>query len=260
MFLIGLLDVFVFFKYGKIKNFSITQSSNMYYQRKKQNPPAMKAKGKFRKIVVNDNYQFVDNKITVNASTTSGRFSLFTQLANLLGTVPQMAEPILQNGNVEWRARIYISHIELRTLCVGSQSNTLVAGDLFNNVRFVVSETRDAFGIASTPTLVGVADPLQVADKRFVHLDHMYNVMTQAFNGAGYNVPGVHNDLFNIPINRTFDWFTLVTTGASGWDTKTGNIECATVSDSSVTPNPSITYTSRIYFKILKSTGRGNGQ
>jgi len=227
----------------------------------KRNPKkVMRATGPHRRIVVSDSFQFVDKVLTVNASTTASRFSIFTDIITLLATIPQITDPIIENGNVEWRARIFISHIEMRILAVGSQSNTLVAGDLFNNVRFIVAQNRDSFSIASTPALTGVTAPLELCDTRIVYLDHMYNLMTRAFNGAGYNVPAVQNSLFNVKINECFDFFTLVTVGSTGWDTKVGNIEVATVSDSSVTPNPSLNFTIRTYFKILKGSDRDRGQ
>jgi hypothetical protein len=221
---------------------------------------SMLVKGRNRHFKVSDVYQFVDRKVTLSVTTTANRFGLFTELLNLLGTVPSMGQAVLFNGSVEWRARIYVHHIEVRILVVGSQSNTLVAGDIYNNVRTLCYETRDGTGVVPTPVLTGVVDPLDTIDARFIHLDHMFNLMTQAFNGAGYNSPGIANEVFNIPIHRTFEFFSPVSTGTSGWETKVGNIWMSTVSDSSVTPNPTMTYTTRLFYQILKPTGNGQGQ
>lgn len=221
---------------------------------------ALSRMGPYRSLAITDRDEFVDSVVSTTPSSTPGRFSLFTPFATLLGSVPQLGNPVTLASNVEWRARIRVLHLEVRVLAIGSQSNTLVAGDLFNNVRFIVAETRDSFGIASIPTLTSVTGPLVTTDKRYIHADHIFNLCSHAFNSAGYNVPDCQNLVMNIPINRVFDWFTQVSTGASGWDTKTGNIEIATVSDSTVTPNPVVNFTTRIYFQVLKNTGRGDGQ
>jgi len=232
-----------------------------HYNKKRSGPNRnMRVKGKNHKIVVSDSTQFVDHVYSAAVNNSVVRYSLLTDMMNLLASVPQMTDAILVNGSIQWHSRIVFSHVELRLLCIGSQSNTLVAGDIFNNMRILVAETRESWAQTSTAPLVGVTDPLNLIDTRVIHLDKLVSLSSRAFNGAGYNSPGIESDVININLNRAFDIVTPVALGTSGWDTKYGDIEIFLASDSTVTPHPTIVITTRLFYKILKNAGNRDGQ
>lgn len=207
---------------------------------------------------VNDSYQSIDFTGSTSTSSTVNTQAFLASLANLLSTIPQITSPIAVNGSVQWRQRITISAIDMSFAVVGAQGTALSAGDLYNFTRLVVWETRDSYSLSPNTPLVGVHVPLNNFDCKKVHYDEVQQLPTQAFNSGDYNAPGMYHRRVMLPINQTYDWFTRTVDGSGGWDTKTGNILCSFVSDSALTPHPTIWFSFRVYFRMLKIGSKSN--
>ncbi len=211
--------------------------------------------------VISDIEQYADLTANASSSTTTTTQSLLTSITAVLAAVPQQSTPSYNNGAVQWKQRILLNRIEIRYRLIGAQATALVAADIFNNVRLLVWETRDSHlvSVANNP-LTGVDDPLNVSDVRMIHYDSVIPLCSHAFDSADTNVPDVKTRTVVIPINRMFDFFTTVAAGTSGWDTKVGNIRVSHVSDSSVSPHPTVITTARLYYELVRPTSRRDGQ
>lgn len=207
---------------------------------------------------VNDSWQSVDQVNAVSPSSVASRQSIFAAIATLLQTIPQITSPVAVNGSVQWRQRVQIHAVELYHAWAGAQGTALVAGDLYNFGRLVLWETRDNYTVGTTEALVGVHNPLNLVDAKRVYYDRVLGLTSQAFNSADYNAPGLSHERCIIPVNQTYDWFTTVAAGTSGWDTKSGNMFVSYQSDSSVTPHPLLNFSVRVYFRLLKAGSNSN--
>lgn len=207
---------------------------------------------------VNDSWQTVDQVNAANVSTAVTRNSVFSAISTLLGSVPQITSPVAVNGSINWRQRVHVHALEFYNSWAGAQGTALLAGDLYNFCRALVWETRDNFAVGTTEALVGVHNALQTSDCKRVLYDKVWPLTSQAFNSGDFNAPGVGAERCIIPVNQTYDWFTLVSAGTSGWDTKSGNIYVSVQSDSSATPHPLVNFSVRVYFRLLKSGSNSN--
>lgn len=214
--------------------------------------------GPHNSYTVNDSWQSVDQVNAVSVSSTVTRNTVFQAIATLLQSVPQITSPVAINGSVNWRQRVHVHALEFYNAWAGSQGSVLLSGDLYNFTRAVVWETRDNYSVSSTEVMLGVHNPLQTTDCRRILYDRVFGLSTQAFNAADFNAPGVASERCIIPVNQTYDWFTTVAAGTSGWDTKAGNIYVSLQSDSSATPHPLCNFTMRIYFRLLKAGSNSN--
>ncbi len=215
--------------------------------------------GPHNSYAVNDSWQSVDQVNSINVASAVGRTSVFSAIATLLATVPQITSPIAVNGSVQWRQRVQIHALEFYNAWTGSQGTALLAGDLYNFGRILLWETRDNYSVANTTEpLNGVHLPLNLVDSRRIFYDKVVTLPSHAFNAGDYNVPGLSSERCIIVVNQTYDWFTVVSGAATGWDTKSGNIFVSYVSDSTANPHPVLNFSVRIYFRLLKAGSNSN--
>lgn len=205
---------------------------------------------------VPDNCQYADLVLSTTSSTTPTSTHLSGAIALALAAAPQATRPIYQNGGVNWRATVRLYAIEIRIRAVGSQSNALVPADLYNIARTVVFETNESSSVTPSNPLVSCDGPLNFLDTDYIHYDQIFQLETQAFDSGNFNVPENWIDTYVIPINRTMKFFSPVAAGTSGWVTKDKAFWYTHVSDSSVTPHPSISTTARLYFNYVESNTR----
>jgi len=146
-------------------------------------------------------------------------------------------------------AKIRLERVYVRVLLTGAQSTTLLAGDLFNSIRYICYKTgNSALDTQPTP-LNNITEFLDLRDITKVYTDKLVPLPTQAFDSAnGLNIPQVISHTFTIPLKTTLEWFSTDPTGATGWDTRMTNLLIAFISDSTVTPHPSIEFRQRMYY------------
>lgn len=153
-------------------------------------------------------------------------------------------------GVYDFKGKIRVIRLLMRLNLVGSQSNTIVAGDLFNRIRVLVFYTNSNFlGTAAFNSFTIDTMP-DLRDARIMH-DKIYNLPTQAFDSlSNYNVPDCKTVDINIYENRNFEVFS--TQGGVTWDTKRGDYYVYVCSDSTVAPNPTLTGSCRLIYKMVK--------
>jgi hypothetical protein len=175
---------------------------------------------------------------------------------SILAAFPQHATPTSSNLNGTLtpglRSKIRIHHIDVDITIVGAQSTTLLAGDLYNTVRFAyVLDGRFYDGSGATAPsayLTSITGGTNITDVIRVLRDEKISLSSTAYDSTnGYNVPRVVNKAFRLPVNRSFVFYST-NAGYSLWSTENCNILLDIVSDSSVTPHPSFSHNSRIFF------------
>lgn len=189
-------------------------------------------------------------------TTTVSTFKLFNAVQQLLSAFPQHATPVIQNlagtNTPSLRSRIRITHLEVDVTIVGSQSNVVVVGDLYNFMRFAYYIEGTPFdGTGATPPtayLTGVIAGTNISDVQKVLIDHRAPLSVQAYAGTQL-VPQTVNRTFRVPVNRSFVFYSA-NAGYTAWRTEAGNLLLDVVSDSSVSPNPAFSHNTRIFFKF----------
>lgn len=196
---------------------------------------------------------FYDFGFANSISTGGVQYSILDPLKNnLLLYFQTLWEPSLVGWSPGVRvlnAKIRVESIDLRAVFTGAQSTTLLAGDLFNSIRHVLYLTGNSpLDVQPTP-LTNLTEFLDVRDVVKVYTDQVIPLPTQAFDTVNqYNVPQVVQRTYRLKVNRQFTWWTSDPSGASGWDTREGNINCSFISDSTVSPHPTVEYRLRVYY------------
>jgi len=157
----------------------------------------------------------------------------------------------LYNGALQPQTKVYISKVDVRVQIVGSQSNALAAGDFFNF-------TRIAFWISGKPYQTGSQGPLLDTHQHVNYpiierllADKTYSIHSAAFDSSDYNVPGTLTEQFTIPVNQVYDCYGDTSTSAT-WGTRDRDLNVQLISDSAVTPHPSITLSMRVWYKLIR--------
>jgi hypothetical protein len=142
--------------------------------------------------------------------------------------------------------------MELRVQIVGAQATAILPADLYNSVRYAVYKTGRNFSDLSYAYLSGVVNHGILDDVTAIYVDETVSLPTQAFDAtSGYNVPQVVNKFHRIPLNLMLDFYSLTAAGTGSWDTVKEDILIDRVSDSSITPHPSVSYNARIFFRFM---------
>jgi len=187
-------------------------------------------------------------------TTTVTTLKLFNAMQQLLAAFPQHATPVVQNiagTNIpSLRTRVKITHLEIDVTIVGSQSNVVLVGDLYNFLRFayyIEGTPYDGSGAVSPSAyLTGVIAGTNISDVQKVLIDHRAPLSVQAYAGTQL-VPQTANRTFRVPVNRSFVFYSI-NAGYTQWKTEAGNLLLDVVSDSSVAPNPAFSHNTRIFF------------
>lgn len=200
---------------------------------------------------------FVDAPdLLVTVSTTVQTLKLFNALQQILTAFPQHATPTVTNlagtNTPGLRTRIRIHHIDVDLTVVGAQSTTLLSGDLYNTLRYayvVDGKPYDGSGFTvPSAYLTSIVGGTNITDVIRVPRDEKISLSSTAYDSAnGYNVPRVVNKAFRLPIDRSFVFYSTNPTYTS-WSTENCSIFLDIVSDSSVTPHPTFSHNSRIFF------------
>lgn len=180
------------------------------------------------------------------AISTSGSLSALAAVANGTG----------YNGRLGTKIRV--EFIRVRLLVQASLQSTIATADIYNNVRVIVALCKGPFSGITTSDFPAVGpmfdfkEPVRVLYDRTVFLNNVASGLAAAGSAYGATPSGVWiQDLegcsgagyFEIPVHRdiTFD------STSSGSDDDNMPV-LYVVSDSSVTPNPTITGELRAYY------------
>jgi hypothetical protein len=198
--------------------------------------------------------------IAVNFSIDNAITTPFKVLDPLLGaggllrTFPQLCR-VAAGGSAntpKWFKNIQVMGIEYQLNFVGSQSNALIAADLYNRCRFIAWATKYPYSATNnaTWTLDSLTDWTRVSD---LLLDQTVDLVSQAFDSGNYNAPGAKNLRGMIKYNHRYDCKSTTTAGGlpTAFDTDEDNLLFGFVSDSSVAPHPSVTGAIRLLYREL---------
>lgn len=199
---------------------------------------------------------FVDAPdLGLSITTTVQTLKLLNGVSQLLTAFPQHGTPTTYNkAGVQTnsiRTRIVIHYIDVDITVVGSQSNIVVSGDLFNFVRYAFYLDGRHYDSSATPSsyLTGVINGTDISDVRQVYIDERLPLPVQAYAGT-YLVPQCKTMNFRINVNRSFVFYS-VNAGYTQWYTEAGNLLLDVVSDSVASPSPTFSHNSRIHFSFI---------
>lgn len=189
---------------------------------------------------------------STNTTVTVGTL-LDTLLSStgILATNDTYAKPIWIGTAQRWTSRIHISHMEVRVHVINSQSNALVAGDMFNTVRWMAFVTPSSYASGVPNILIDTIRQPITNNIAKILCDETFATHVAAFDSSDLASPTHEVRSFSCPVNLMIDCITNNT--RTTWDTKAGNLALNIVSDSSVTPHPQITYSIRTHFKFMRT-------
>jgi hypothetical protein len=208
------------------------------------------------------NIQYVDFISHISSTTTTNPISMLNAFLSVatgifpaqpslgrLTTVGQAAADVFR-----YQALLRITRIDLRVRWVGSQSNTIVAGDLFNTGRVAIFTSGENYSNASITLFTTVDDIPDMRDNQIILHDKTVGLSSTAFDSSSnYNVPRVLCYSTTIPCDLCFKVYSTDSTGSLVWDTQYGDLLYQSVSDSSVAPNPQLFVNARMYYTIVQS-------
>jgi hypothetical protein len=202
----------------------------------------------------NINISYVDTKVSVSVATGVAYFNLLDSLLlNPSGLFPsnlQATRIALQSGTTVYYKTIEVISMDVHLNFVGSQSNTIVAGDLFNRVRLIVWTSEYPYSATTVPTwTIDTMTDYRVVKRTYA--DHLVNLPSQAFDTlSNFNVPQCITWDQSINMRKRFECFSSNNTGTQ-WDTRNSNLYLSFVSDSAVLPFPGVTGSVRLYYREL---------
>jgi len=172
----------------------------------------------------------------------------------ILGSFPQTTIPVITGTSTTWYQEVRITDMLLSVSCIGSQSNALLAADLYNRIRTYFCWTGKSFSTANVnPAGSSLVLWPVMQDITEVLFDANFDLPSVSFDTTNTtNTPMVRTWRGRIPINKTLQCFSSSATGTSGWDTKEGDLILALISDSAVTPNPTVSINARIFYDIIR--------
>lgn len=183
------------------------------------------------------------------AVTNTGAITALAPIANGTG----------YNGRLS--TRIWVDKIVVRLLAVGSLQSTIATADIYNNVRVMIALAKGPFsGIAvgdfpSATAQFDLKEPVELLYDRTIFLQNLASGLAAAGSAYGPSPQGVWlqdaeggagQGYFTIKVNRpiTFD----STSGSSDADHMP---LVYLVSDSSVTPNPTVSGEIRVFYRDM---------
>lgn len=183
------------------------------------------------------------------AISTSGMLSSLAAIGNGTG----------YNGRLG--SKIWVDFIRVRLLCVASLQSTIATADIYNNLRVIVALAKGpASGITTSdfPTTTAQFDnkePVKPLYDRTVFLKNVASGLATAGSSYGASPEGVWlhdiegaagSGYFDIPVGRA-----IVFDSTSSTSDDNNMPLLYLVSDSTVTPNPTVTGEVRIYFRDI---------
>lgn len=181
-----------------------------------------------------------------NTTTTTTLLTMLDPLlaaTGILQQYPQHATPTYLNAVFRLRQKIRILRIECRFQFIGALSNAVLAADLYNTVRIAMYRSGVDYSIANIPYLNGVIAGTTLTNIQRVYFDKTVSLPSQAYDTTITTpTPQVRNwEVFFEPSDLWFDCYSTNATGSgAAWDTDGRDLCLEVISDSSVTPHPSV--------------------
>lgn len=200
--------------------------------------------------------RYVDRNTTYSADSNPNWGSVLEPIlgsSGVLATFPQISSPVFSGASYDFFAGIHIKEIMVSVTVTGSVGTALASGDIYNQLRFIMFTTDLVYSISPTiPLEAAVNSWPNNIDVKKVLLDLKYDLPTITFEpSTRYNAPSIRTYRAMIPINKVYDCVTTSNIGISGWDTKNGNICFAVVSDSTISPHPTLEASWRVFYDIV---------
>lgn len=193
--------------------------------------------------------------VTVSTTVTSA-FPLDALLAStgILQQFPAHATPVYQNGVYRLRQRILIRRIEFRFSFIGAVSNAVLQADLYNTLRVSLVQSGINYSITSIPYLQGTMAGTNLVNVKRVYFDHTVSLPSQAYDASITTpTPQVKNwEIFMEPNLRIDTYSTNASGSGVAWDTDGCDLGLDVVSDSSISPHPTLMGTIRIIYEYIK--------
>lgn len=191
-------------------------------------------------------------------SITAAAASVFKLEASAMGaggqfaSFPQVFKPFMAgstNTTYDFVGRLRYKFLEARLNLLGSQSNTIASGDLYNRIRVCFFWSKTNYQGTVTNNAFGIDNLVDYRDIDKVFYDKTHCLSSPAINStSGYNVPDTQSLHIKIPLNMITEIFS----NASGatWDSRVGSFYLVVASDSAVAPNPVLSGQTRLYYEI----------
>ncbi len=195
---------------------------------------------------------YFDRAGTTSATTSVAATSLLDQLLNgtgLLATMDSMVTPIASGSTQRYTSRILIPRIDVRLHVTNALSNGVIAGDAYNTCRVGLFVSGSPYNFATTPPFNTIMEHPNNEDVMKWLCDKNYTTWITAFDATDDGAPKHHMDSFTCPVNLKLDCHSVAS--RTQWDTKAGDLQIAIVSDSAVTPHPTVEWAIRVYYKVL---------
>lgn len=147
-----------------------------------------------------------------------------------------------------------ITGIYINGLITGSQGNTLLPADIYNNVRMRMVWNGDSFLDPQTLSVPSsITSPFDTRHSTRTYFDKTFYLPTITFDSSNNAVPTQRPFRKFIKINRVIEAFSTTTTGTTAdWDTKEGNLMLYMWSDSAVSPHPTVEAHFSLFYKYIQ--------
>jgi hypothetical protein len=194
-------------------------------------------------------------------SITSSAASVFKLEASAMGaggqfaSFPQVFKPFMagtsSNTTFDFVGRLRYKFLEARLNLLGSQSNTIAAGDLYNRVRILFFWSKTNYQGTVTNNAITTDNLVDYRDIDKVFYDETHCLSSPAINSSsGYNVPDTQSLHIKIPLSIMHEIYSNAN-GAT-WDSRVGSFYLVVASDSAVAPNPVLSGQTRLYYEIAE--------
>lgn len=169
----------------------------------------------------------------------------------ILQAFPQHATPVFMNGVYRLRTRIFLKRIEARFIFVGAVSNAVLAADLYNTVRVALHLSGTDYSSTGADYLTGTTTGTNITDCKRIYFDRTVALPSQAYDTTITTpTPQVVTWEVYFDPNLSIDCFSTNATGAgAAWDTNGLDLDLEFVSDSSISPHPSVLGTMRLIYE-----------
>jgi hypothetical protein len=198
---------------------------------------------------------YFDYQLTgLSVTNSPGYGSMLTPLlgsTGLLASYPQITVPVITGTVAQFYQEIRITSILLEVTAIGSQSATIVAADLFNQLRVLMFWSGETYQSSLINPVLSPNQWPNMQDVEEVLYDAKYDLPSVSFDTTNTtNTPMIRSWRGLVPVNRTLECF--ASAPGTVWETKSGDLALAYGSDSAITPNPTLTVCARVFYDIVR--------
>lgn len=208
---------------------------------------------------VSEHSMFTDYNFSITSSTTVSTINILDSLLGasaILQAFPAHSSPEFQNGFTRLRQKLRIDRIEFRIVVIGAVGNALVAADLYNTQRIAMYQSGKAYSDTNLSYLVSTYQGGVLNDVECIYFDRVFCLPSQAYDSTITTAtPDVRNwEVFWEP-RLILNCFSTTASGSgAAWDTEAFDILFEHVSDSSLSPHPTIEGNVRLFYSFLSDS------